>query len=117
LFFASLFFVKKTLKNNCLQPCLQIYFYEKALQSHNSLRDDYAVSCCELDTLVEIASRIEGLVGARMTGGGFGGCTVNLLRRDALDTFQATMCDEYKSVIGYEPVFYVIEASDGAKEI
>lgn len=57
-------------------------------QSHYSLRDDYEVSCYELDLLVDIAKSIEGVIGARMTGGGFGGCTVNLLHRDVLDVFK-----------------------------
>jgi galactokinase len=85
--------------------------------SHASLRDDYEVSCDELDLLVEIASPIEGVVGARMTGGGFGGCTVNLVRREALENFQQTITDKYTAVTGVAPAIYFSDAGDGAKEV
>lgn len=85
--------------------------------SHKSLRDDYEVSCRELDALVEIASGIKGVMGARMTGGGFGGCTVNLVERAALDEFQRDIESGYKRATGIEPFIYIAEASDGAKEI
>lgn len=85
--------------------------------SHRSLRDDYEVSCRELDLLVDIAGAVEGVVGARMTGGGFGGCTVNLVRRTALEEFQAKILREYQSRTGIVPSVYVVEASDGAHEI
>jgi galactokinase len=85
--------------------------------SHESLRKDYEVSCKELDLMVEIASRVDGVKGARMTGGGFGGCTVNLVARAALDEFQKTVASEYKRQINLEPFIYVVEASDGAREI
>jgi galactokinase len=85
--------------------------------SHESLRDDYEVSCRELDLLVEIARSIEGVRGARMTGGGFGGCTVNLVARASLDKFQEMVASEYKRATELEPFIYIAEASDGAKEI
>ena len=85
--------------------------------SHKSLRDDFEVSCAELDLLVEIASSLEGVAGARMTGGGFGGCTVNLVRRRALAEFQRTMADGYRARFSIEPAIYTAEASDGAEEI
>jgi galactokinase len=85
--------------------------------SHNSLRDDYQVSSDELDLLVEIASSIEGVAGARMTGGGFGGCTVNLVRREALETFQQTIADKYAALTGIAPAIYFSDPGDGAKEI
>jgi galactokinase len=85
--------------------------------SHESLRDDYEVSCKELDLMVEIASRVEGVKGARMTGGGFGGCTVNLVARASLDEFQEKVASEYKQATELEPFIYVVEASDGAREI
>jgi galactokinase len=85
--------------------------------SHESLRDDYEVSCAELDLMVEIASRVRGVKGARMTGGGFGGCTVNLVARESLNEFQKTVASEYKRQTELEPFIYVAEASDGAKEI
>jgi len=84
--------------------------------SHQSLRDDYQVSCSELDLLVESARSVSGCAGARMTGGGFGGCTVNLVRRDALEQFRVSVEREYSRVTGLMPAIYVAEASDGAKE-
>lgn len=85
--------------------------------SHQSLRDDYEVSCMELDLLVEAARSVEGVAGARMTGGGFGGCTVNLLRRDAFERFDAQVRREYAKVKHDEPIIFMVEASDGAQEI
>jgi galactokinase len=86
-------------------------------ESHASLRDDYEVSCRELDALVEIASSVSGVFGARMTGGGFGGCTVNLLRREALEEFQGTVAAEYNRATGKTPTIYISEPGDGAREI
>jgi galactokinase len=85
--------------------------------SHQSLRDDYEVSCLELDLLVKIASSTEGVIGARMTGGGFGGCTVNLVRRDALAEFQKAIPQKFSEAVSYEPALYPAEPSDGAEEI
>ena len=85
--------------------------------SHKSLREDYEVSCLELDLLVDIASSVEGVLGARMTGGGFGGCTVNLVRRAALEKFQTIINSEFRKVVSYDPVIYLAEPSDGAQEI
>jgi galactokinase len=87
------------------------------LKSHESLRDDYEVSCRELDALVEIATSIEGVRGARMTGGGFGGCTVNLVERHALEKFQEKVSGEYNKVTGLIPTIYISEPGDGAREI
>jgi galactokinase len=87
------------------------------LLSHNSLRDDFEASCAEADLLVEIAKSIKGVVGARMTGGGFGGCTVNLLSHNALEEFRQVVAQEYKNATAIDPTIYVVEASDGAKEI
>lgn len=84
--------------------------------SHESLRDDYEVSSPELDALVEIARGSEGVAGARMTGGGFGGCTVNLVRRDALEAFGEHAAREYRRQFNIELSVYVVEASDGARE-
>jgi galactokinase len=86
-------------------------------ESHESLRDDYQVSSRELDALVEIAATIEGVRGARMTGGGFGGCTVNLVERAALEKFQEKVVDEYNKVTGIIPTIYLSEPGDGASEI
>ncbi|MEW6128066.1 MAG: galactokinase [Acidobacteriota bacterium] len=85
--------------------------------SHASLRDDYEVSCKELDALVEIASQTEGVIGARMTGGGFGGCTVNLVKREALAQFQKRVAREYEKATGSRPMILISEASAGASEV
>jgi galactokinase len=78
-------------------------------QSHASLRDDYEVSCKELDLLVDQASSRPGVCGARMTGGGFGGCTVNLLRGDAADSFKEHISRAYREATGIIPEIYVCE--------
>lgn len=85
--------------------------------SHLSLRDDYEVSCTELDTLVEAAWKQNGTLGARMTGAGFGGCTVNIVRSADTDTFIEEVGATYKQQIGYEADFYVISVGEGAREI
>ncbi len=85
--------------------------------SHRSLRDDYQVSCIELDRLVESALAVPGVYGARMTGGGFGGCTVNLVPRAALQRFQETVAQDYLTATGLAPAIFPAEASDGASEI
>jgi galactokinase len=87
------------------------YMYE----SHGSLRDDYEVSCEELDLLVELASRTTGIYGARMTGGGFGGCTINLVRADAVSAFQTRITEDYKAATGRVPAVYVCSAAQGAE--
>jgi galactokinase len=86
-------------------------------RSHRSLRDDYEVSSAELDAMVEIAGNFGGALGARMTGGGFGGCTVNLVRRDALGEFRETIEREYNRATGLAASVLVSEPSDGASEI
>lgn len=85
--------------------------------SHESLRNDYEVSCAELDTLVDAARTVEGVLGARMTGGGFGGCTVNLIRREVYEKFRETIFQDYNKTYGFEPIIYNFEASAGASEI
>ena len=85
-------------------------------QSHESLRNDYEVSCRELDLMVEIASRHEGVFGARMTGGGFGGCTVNIVRHEELPAFTQTATEEYRAATQRELDIYVVEADDGTRE-
>jgi galactokinase len=85
--------------------------------SHRSLRDDYEVSSPELDTLVRAAESAGGVFGARMTGAGFGGCTVNLVRHDALEEFRRTLMLECDRVGQDAPAVYVVESSDGAKEV
>lgn len=85
--------------------------------SHRSLRDDYEVSCAELDLLTEIAGRFAPCLGARLTGGGFGGSTVNFVRRHALAEFQSLVTSEYRRATGTAPNVYVSDAGDGAKEV
>jgi galactokinase len=85
--------------------------------SHDSLRDDYAVSCRELDLLVELARGCAGVLGSRMTGGGFGGSTVSLVRRDALEAFEAEVVPRYRTEVGHAPVILVTEAAEGAGEV
>ncbi len=81
--------------------------------SHVSLRDDYEVTGAELDTLVEDAWKVEGVIGSRMTGAGFGGCTVSIVRDEAIDQFIEKVGKAYKSRIGYAADFYVVEVGDG----
>ncbi len=86
-------------------------------ESHDSLRDDYEVSCRELDIMVDIARKIPGVLGARMTGGGFGGCTVNLVNTDDVEQFCETIKSEYKKATDIEPRIYISSASQGAHEL
>ena len=81
--------------------------------SHVSLRDDYEVTGIELDTLVEEAWKIDGVIGSRMTGAGFGGCTVSIVKEDAIDTFIENVGKAYKEKIGYAADFYVVDLGDG----
>ena len=81
--------------------------------SHVSLRDDYEVTGIELDTLVEEAWKVEGVIGSRMTGAGFGGCTVSLVKDEAIDGFIKQVGDAYLEKIGYKADFYVVEVGDG----
>jgi galactokinase len=85
--------------------------------SHESLRDDYEVSCPELDFLAETAWGLEGVLGSRMTGGGFGGSTVTLLRRERLEDFERNVTREYQKRFGFAPTLYVSEAGGGAEEV
>jgi len=86
-------------------------------ESHISLRDDYEVSCKELDLMVGLASDVEGVFGARMTGGGFGGCTINLVRSESADSFKQSVASEYLKATGREPEIYVCTAAQGAERI
>ena len=82
-------------------------------QSHVSLRDDFEVSCRELDLMVELAMQAEGVYGARMMGGGFGGCTINLVRCDYVESFKLTVSEAYEQSTGMKPDVYVCTAADG----
>ena len=85
--------------------------------SHVSLRDDYEVTGIELDTLVEEAWKIQGVIGSRMTGAGFGGCTVSIVKEEAIDAFIEQVGKAYEAKIGYGADFYVVEIGDGPAEL
>ncbi len=82
--------------------------------SHISLRDDYEVSCEEIDILVDLAWETEGVIGSRITGGGFGGCTVSIVKNEAVDNFVSTIGKAYAEKVGHEAEFYVVDIGDGA---
>ena len=92
-------------------------FGELMNASHVSLRDDYEVTGIELDTLVEEAWKIDGVIGSRMTGAGFGGCTVSIVKDEAVDTFIKQVGDAYQKKIGYAADFYVVEIGDGPSRL
>lgn len=86
--------------------------------SHLSLRDDFEVSCPELDCLVTVANKCEGVLGSRMTGGGFGGCTVTLVYKKDIENVIKYVTGIYKqNNFGVNPDFYVCEPSDGARRV
>ena len=82
--------------------------------SHESLRYDYEVSCKEIDILVDLAQAMPGVLGSRITGGGFGGCTVSIVKNDAVDTFISEIGKTYQEKVGHEAEFYVVDIGDGA---
>jgi galactokinase len=86
-------------------------------ESHRSLRDDFEVSCAELDKMVEIASPLKCVIGARMTGGGFGGCTINLVETGEIENFKRTVAERYQQATGRAPEIYVSPAAEGAAEV
>ncbi len=86
-------------------------------ESHESLKKDYEVSCLELDTMVDIARSINGVIGARMTGGGFGGCTVNIVKKDAVDEFSRVVSKEYQKKTGIKSQIYICNPENGARKI
>ena len=102
----------RALKNNDLET-----FGKLMNESHVSLRDDYEVTGKELDTLVEAAWKQGGVIGSRMTGAGFGGCTVSIVKEDAVDVFIKNVGEIYKKEIGYGADFYVVEIGDGTRRI
>jgi len=85
-------------------------------ESHRSLRQDYEVSCSELDLLVELANQVGGTRGARMTGAGFGGCTINLVDSDAVAEFRHHLSGQYERRLGLRPDIYTCNAADGVRE-
>jgi len=86
-------------------------------ESHRSLRYDYEVSCPELDIMVSLATEQKGVLGARMTGGGFGGCTINLVNAAHTDEFRRRVAEEYEAATGKCPNIYICEASEGAEKV
>ncbi len=102
----------EALKSNDLK-----LFGELMNASHVSLRDDYEVSCEEIDVLVDEAWKIEGVIGSRITGGGFGGCTVSIVRDEAVDVFKEKVGAAYKERVGKTADFYVVEIGDGPSKI
>lgn len=92
-------------------------FGQLMLESHRSLRDDYEVSCRELDLMVELAIKIEGVYGSRMTGGGFGGCTISLLPSDKVPEFERAVVTGYERACGRVPEIYVCSAADGVSRV
>ena len=102
----------KALENNDL-----LLFGKLMSESHISLRDDYEVTGKELDTLVSLAWELPGVIGARMTGAGFGGCTVSIVKEENVQYFIDTITEKYTEIIGYAPDFYVANISDGARKL
>ena len=102
----------KALENNNL-----VLFGKLMNESHISLRDDYEVTGIELDTLVSLAWECDGVVGSRMTGAGFGGCTVSIVKEDCVDKFISSITPKYTEKIGYEPSFYIVSISDGTRKL
>ena len=102
----------EALKNNDLET-----FGKLMNASHVSLRDDYAVSCSEIDVLVDAAWKVEGVIGSRITGGGFGGCTVSIVKDEAIEAFKEQVGKAYQEQVGKTPDFYVVEIGNGPCEL
>ena len=102
----------EALKNNDLE-----IFGKLMNASHVSLRDDYAVSCSEIDVLVDAAWKVEGVIGSRITGGGFGGCTVSIVKDEAIEAFKEQVGKAYQEQVGKTPDFYVVEIGNGPCEL
>ena len=102
----------EALKNNDVE-----LFGKLMNASHKSLRYDYEVSCGEIDILVDLAQAMPGVIGSRITGGGFGGCTVSIVKNDTVDAFIREIGKTYQEKVGHEAEFYVVEIGDGAKII
>lgn len=94
-----------------------VKFGEMMNASHDSLRDNYEVSCKELDLLVMEARKIDGVLGSRMTGAGFGGCTVSVVKKDVVDMFVDKIEKQYFKTFGHEAAFYISEIGDGGREV
>ncbi len=94
-----------------------ILFGQLMNESHVSLRDDYDVSCEEIDVLVEAAWKVPGVIGSRITGGGFGGCTVSIVKDEAVDEFKKALSQAYEKAYGKVPEFYVVAIGDGPSKL
>jgi galactokinase len=86
-------------------------------ESHRSLQHDFEVTCTELDAMVHVAGQVKGVYGARMTGGGFGGCTVNLVATECVEGFRAHVIEAYEQLTKIVPEIYVCSAADGAGRV
>jgi len=86
-------------------------------QSHRSLRDDFEVSCTELDLMVELGEQVAGVYGTRMTGGGFGGCTITLIKDECVEAFQKSVSEGYERATGRKPEIYVCSAAGGVGKV
>lgn len=105
---------QRTIKAVEALKCNDIALFGKLMNaSHISLQYDYEVTGIELDTIVEAALKQEGVIGARMTGAGFGGCAVSIVKEEEIESFIQQVGKEYKEKIGYEADFYVVEVGDG----
>ena len=100
----------KALRNNDVE-----LFGQLMNASHESLRYDYEVSCEEIDILVDLAQAMPGVIGSRITGGGFGGCTVSIVEDGTVERFIETIGKTYEEKVGHEAEFYVVEIGDGAR--
>jgi len=85
--------------------------------SHRSLKEDYEVSCIELDTIVDFCKEFKGCIGSRMTGAGFGGCAIALIERQKFNSFSSSLEDHYRKIIGYPPAAFLTSAEDGAHRV
>jgi galactokinase len=92
-------------------------FGKLMLESHRSLRDDFEVSCAELDIMVELAEKAEGVYGSRMTGGGFGGCTITLVKAEYVEAFRQIIQQGYERLTGRKPEIYICTAADGVGRV
>lgn len=102
----------EALKNNDVE-----LFGQLMNASHESLKTDYEVSCEEIDVLVDLAWATDGVIGSRITGGGFGGCTVSIVKNEAVDTFVNEIGKAYLEKVGHEAEFYVVDIGDGARKL
>lgn len=102
----------EALKNNEIEK-----FGQLMNDSHTSLRDDYEVSCEEIDILVDLAQKTPGVIGSRITGGGFGGCTVSIVKNEAVDHFIDSIGKAYEEKVGHSAEFYVVDIGEGARRL